>query len=198
MNILKYCLWVASFFVSSLLLATNDPSIQIKETSEGVLEILYSDSQNIEQEILAYLSKDYNLDIIIRRTLGRNWKKIDPAHQNKILGLIKRLVLRAYIDGMNGKNKPDIKYSNTLYLSNKRAEVPTLVNFSGNSITLTYRVGLVSDHWEIFDIVVENISIVLTYRNQFDAFFANNNSEALIEKLETLLTNENLGKSLPI
>jgi phospholipid transport system substrate-binding protein len=198
MNIFKYCLWVASFFVSSLLLATNDPSIQIKETSEGVLEILYSDSQNIEQKILAYLSKDYNLDIIIRRTLGRNWKKIDSAHQNKIVGLIKRLVLRAYIDGMNGKNKPDIKYSNTLYLSNKRAEVPTLVNFSGNSITLTYRVGLVSDHWEIFDIVVENISIVLTYRNQFDAFFANNNSEALIEKLETLLTNENLGKSLPI
>jgi phospholipid transport system substrate-binding protein len=198
MNIFKYCLWVASFFVSILLLATNDPSIQIKETSEGVLEILYSDSQNIEQKILAYLSKDYNLDIIIRRTLGRNWKKIDSAHQNKIVGLIKRLVLRAYIDGMNGKNKPDIKYSNTLYLSNKRAEVPTLVNFSGNSITLTYRVGLVSDHWEIFDIVVENISIVLTYRNQFDAFFANNNSEALIEKLETLLTNENLGKSLPI
>lgn len=197
MNILKYCLWVASFFVSSLLLAT-DPSIQIKETSEGVLEILYSDSQNIEQEILAYLSKNYNLDIIIRRTLGRNWKKIDSAHQNKIVGLIKRLVLRAYIDGMNGKNKPDINYSETLYLSNKRAEVPTLVNFSGNSITLTYRVGLVSDHWEIFDIVVENISIVLTYRNQFDAFFANNNSEALIEKLETLLTNENLGKSLPI
>ena len=198
MNILKYCLWVASFFVSSLLLATTDPSIQIKETSEGVLEILYSDSQNIEQEILAYLSKNYNLDIIIRRTLGRNWKKIDSAHQNKIVGLIKRLVLRAYIDGMNGKNKPDINYSDTLYLSKKRAEVPTLVNFSGNSITLTYRVGLISDHWEIFDIVVENISIVLTYRNQFDAFFANNNSEALIEKLETLLTNENLGKSLPI
>ena len=198
MNIFKYCLWVASFFVSSLLLATNDPSIQIKETSEGVLEILYSDSQNIEQKILAYLSKDYNLDIIIRRTLGRNWKKIDSAHQNKIVGLIKRLVLRAYIDGMNGKNKPDINYSDTLYLSKKRAEVPTLVNFSGNSITLTYRVGLISDHWEIFDIVVENISIVLTYRNQFDAFFANNNSEALIEKLETLLTNENLGKSLPI
>jgi phospholipid transport system substrate-binding protein len=179
-------------------LATTDPSIQIKETSEGVLEILYSDSQNIEQEILAYLSKNYNLDIIIRRTLGRNWKKIDSAHQNKIVGLIKRLVLRAYIDGMNGKNKPDINYSDTLYLSKKRAEVPTLVNFSGNSITLTYRVGLISDHWEIFDIVVENISIVLTYRNQFDAFFANNNSEALIEKLETLLTNENLGKSLPI
>mgnify|MGYP001181948454 FL=1 len=190
--------WVLAFFLANNLWATNDPSIKIKETSECVLEILYSESQDIDKEILAYLSKNYNLNIIIRRTLGRNWNKIDSAHQNKVVELIKRLVLRAYIDGMHGKMKPEIKYSKTRYLSKKRAEVPTFVYLSDKPLALTYRVGLVSDQWEIFDIVVENISIVLTYRNQFDAFFDNNTSEALIEKLETLLTNENLGKSLPI
>lgn len=190
--------WVLAFFLANHLWATNDPSIKIKETSECVLEILYSESQDIDKEILAYLSKNYNLNIIIRRTLGRNWNKIDSAHQNKVVELIKRLVLRAYIDGMHGKMKPEIKFSKTRYLSKKRAEVPTFVYLSDKPLALTYRVGLVSDQWEIFDIVVENISIVLTYRNQFDAFFDNNTSEALIEKLETLLTNENLGKSLPI
>ena len=190
--------WVLAFFLANHLWATNDPSIKIKETSECVLEILYSESQDIDKEILAYLSKNYNLNIIIRRTLGRNWNKIDSAHQNKVVELIKRIVFRAYIDGMHGKMKPEIKYSKTRYLSKKRAEVPTFVYLSDKPLALTYRVGLVSDQWEIFDIVVENISIVLTYRNQFDAFFDNNTSEALIEKLETLLTNENLGKSLPI
>ena len=186
------------FFASNLLSATNDPSIHIKETSENVLEILYSDSENIDKEILAYLSKNYNLDIIIRRTLGRNWNKIEPTDKKKVVELIKRLVLRAYIDGMHGKMKPVIEYSETRYLSSKRAEVASLVYFSDSPIALTYRLGLVSERWEIFDIVVENISIVLTYRSQFDAFFANNTSDALIKKLETLLTNENLGKSLPI
>lgn len=198
MKIFRLFFWVLAFFLANHLWATNDPSIKIKETSEYVLEILYSDSQDIDKEILAYLSKNYNLNIIIRRTLGRNWNKIDSAHQNKVVELIKRLVLRAYIDGMHGKMKPEIKYSKTRYLSKKRAEVPTFVYLSDKTLTLTYRVGLVSDQWEIFDIVVENISIVLTYRTQFDAFFDNNTSEALIEKLETLLTNENLGKSLPI
>ena len=99
---------------------------------------------------------------------------------------------------MRGKMKPDIKYSDTRFISTKRAEVPTSIYFSDKPIALTYRVGLVSDQWEIFDIVVENISIVLTYRNQFDVFFTKNTSDALIEKLETLLTNENLGKALPI
>ena len=198
MKLFKISLCVFAFFASNLLLATNDPAIQIKETSEDVLEILYSDSQNIEEEILAYLSDNYNLDIIIRRTLGRNWNKINSEHQQRVVALIKRLVIRAYIDGMRGKMKPDIQYSDTRFISTKRAEVPTFVYFSDKPIALTYRVGLVLGQWEIFDIVVENISIVLTYRNQFDVFFAKNTSDALIEKLETLLTNENLGKALPI
>ena len=198
MKLLKISLFVFAFVASNLLLATNDPSIQIKETSENVLEILYSESQNIEEEILAYLSDNYDLDIIIRRTLGRNWNKINSEHQQRVVALIKRLVLRAYIDGMRGKRKPDIQYSDTRFISTKRAEVPTSIYFSDKPIALTYRVGLVSGQWEIFDIVVENISIVLTYRNQFDVFFTKNTSDALIEKLETLLTNENLGKALPI
>lgn len=198
MKLFKISLCVFAFFTSNLLLATNDPAIQIKETSENVLEILYSDSQTIEEEILAYLSDNYDLDIIIRRTLGRNWNKINSEHQQRVVALIKRLVLRAYIDGMRGKIKPDIQYSDTRFISTKRAEVPTFVYFSDKPIALTYRVGLVSGQWEIFDIVVENISIVLTYRNQFDVFFTKNTSDALIKKLETLLTNENLGKALPI
>ena len=198
MKLFKITLCVFAFFASNLLLAINDPAIQIKETSENVLEILYSDSKNIEEEILAYLSDNYNLDIIIRRTLGRNWNKINSEHQQRVVALIKRLVLRAYIDGMRGKRKPDIQYLDTRFISTKRAEVPTSIYFSDKPIALTYRVGLVSGQWEIFDIVVENISIVLTYRNQFDVFFTKNTSDALIEKLETLLTNENLGKALPI
>ena len=198
MKLLKLSLCVFVFFSYNLLLATNDPAIKIKETSKNVLEILYSDSQNIEEEILVYLSDNYDLDIIIRRTLGRNWNKINSGHQQRVIALIKRLVLRAYIDGMRGKIKPDIKYSDTQFISLKRADVPTSIYFSDKPIALTYRFGLVSGQWEIFDIVVENISIVLTYRNQFDVFFAKNTSDALIKKLETLLTNENLGKALPI
>ena len=189
MKLFKISLCLITFFASNLMLATNNPATQIKETSENVLEILYSDSQNIEKEILAYLSDNYDLDIIIRRTLGKNWNKINFEHQQRVVALIKRLVLRAYIDGMRGKMKPDIQYRDTRFISTKRAEVPTFVYFSDKPIALTYRVGLVLGQWEIFDIVVEKISIVLTYRNQFDVFFKNNTSDDLIEKLEILLTN---------
>lgn len=178
--------------------ATTDPSVQVQEVTEGVLRILDSDSPNTEEEILSYLSEFYNLDIIIRRSLGRNWKKIEIEHQARVVELIKQLVVRAYIDGMNGKSKPEIECSKTNFISDKRAEVSTTVYLDDKPIALVYRLGLVLEKWEIFDILFEHISIVVTYRKQFDSYFVNNSSKALIEKLETLLTYENLGKALPL
>jgi phospholipid transport system substrate-binding protein len=198
MNILKLSFLAFFFCLSNNLFATIDPSIQLKETSENVLNILYSNSQDTEKEIMEYLSKEYNLDIIIRRTLGRNWNKIEEGHRAKIVKLIKQLVLLAYLDGMSGKSKPEIEFSNTRYISAKRAEVPTTLYIDNKPIVLVYRLGLVQGKWEILDIVIENISIVITYRKQFDAFFTNNSSKDLVKKLETLLTDENLDQSLPL
>lgn len=197
-NIIKLSFLVFCLSCTSVLSAAEDPSILVQEAAEGVLRILDSDSPNSEEEILSYLSEFYNLDIIIRRSLGRNWKKIKIEYQAKIVQLIKQLVVRAYIDAMNHKSKPEIECSKAEFISDKRAEVSTTVYFDNKPIVLVYRLGLVFDKWEIFDIVIEEISIVVTYRKQFDSFFAKNSSKALIEKLENLLTNENLGKSLPL
>ena len=198
MNIIKISFLVFFLFVSNAYSATIDPSVQLKEASNGVLNLLYSDSQNTEKEIMEYLCKEYNLDIIIRRTLGRNWNKIEEGHRAKIISLIKQLVMSAYLDGMSGQSKPKLEFSNTKFQSNKRAEVPTKLYLDNKSIVLVYRLGLVGGKWEIFDIVIENISIVLTYRKQFDSFFTNSSSKDLVEKLEKLLTDENLSKSLPL
>ena len=197
MRFLNSSLFVICLFASNLLLATNDPLTKIKESSENLLDILYSNSEDIEGNSFSYINNEFNLDIIIRRTLGRNWSKINPKDKDRIVFLIKKLVLRAFVDGMQGQAKPIIKYSETKYISSKRAEIMTKIYFTDKSISLNYRLGLISNKWEIFDIVVENLSIVLTFRNQFDAFFTNYSSADLIKKLEKLLTNENLGQSFP-
>ena len=197
MRFLNSSLFIICLFASNLLLATNDPLTKIKESSENLLDILYSNSEDIEGNSFSYINNEFNLDIIIRRTLGRNWNKINPKDKDRIVFLIKKLVLRAFVDGMQGQAKPIIKYSDTKYISSKRAEIMSKIYFTDKSISLNYRLGLISNKWEIFDIVIENISIVLTFRNQFDAFFTNHSSADLIKKLEKLLTNENLGQSFP-
>lgn len=181
-----------------------DPAPRLERSVESVLDLLYPEPSaeteqsaiQLEQIILAELSAQYNLDIIIRRSLGRNWNKIDSEHRSKILELIKQLVVRAYVEGMKGRSRPSVQFEATEFLSNMRCEVPTQVNFDELKVSLNYRLGWTEGRWEIFDLVIEGISIAVNYRNQFDAFFANSDSLALIQKLESLLTDENLGKAL--
>lgn len=188
----------------STLYGSVDPALRLEHSVDTILDLIYTESLEqtelseieLEQAILKELSARYDLDIIIRRSLGRNWNKIMPEHRSKILELIKQLVVRAYVDGMKGQTRPRVQFSETKFLSEKRSEVPTQVDFKEFEVSLNYRLGLIEGQWEIFDLVIEGISIAVNYRNQFNAFFANSDSLALIEKLESLLTDENLGKAL--
>ncbi len=201
------CIYLVLFiFNFGLLEAVVDPAPKLIKSVDSVLKILYNEStpnsklnrSDIESSILSYLSSQYNLDIIIRRTLGRNWKKIGNEDRVQILELIKQLVLRAYIDGMTGKSKPTIVFYKTRYISDKRAEVPQSVSFKGLEIALIYRLGLIENKWQIFDLVIEDMSIVASYRNQFDIYFSKHSSGELIKKLKILLLDENLGNALPL
>ena len=200
-------IWGLALLSANLLSAfpvSVDPAPRLERSVESVLDLLYPEPSagteqstiQLEQIILAELSAQYNLDIIIRRSLGRNWNKIDSVHRSKILELIKQLVVRAYVEGMKGRSRPSVQFEATEFLSNKRSEVPTQVNFDEFKVSLNYRLGWTEGRWEIFDLVIEGISIAVNYRNQFDAFFTNSDSLALIQKLESLITDENLGKAL--
>lgn len=189
--------------VFSVSAESNDPLNKLQIAVSEVLEILYSeesalDAEAKERAILNALGQHYDLNVIIRRSIGRNWQKIDPTHQDETLALIKQLVVRAYVDGMKAVSKPKVAFSNTSYRSPKRAEVATEVVLGGQSVRLVYRFGLMNSGWQIYDILIENISLVVTYRSQFDAFFIKHQSDTLLTKLKELLTNENLGQSLPL
>ena len=204
MHTLKYILLALGLLCVNSLSALEDPSINLKESVSNVLGVLYDESfskkEASEKEliILDKLARNYDMDIIIRRCIGRNWQKIEESSQPVVLSLIKRLVVRAYCDGMKGQMKPDIKFKDTVFISDKRAEIETSILLGNSKINLTYKFGKMKSGWQIFDIVIENISLVVTYRNQFDAFFTNNNSEALVKQLRELLLNEDLGQTLPI
>lgn len=209
MHALKYSLWKYSLLAFVLMLvstvsALEDPSINLQESVSKVLNVLYEDASMVkdaadkESIILEKLAEHYDMNIIIRRCIGRNWQKIDESNQPVVLSLIKRLVVRAYCDGMKGQNKPEIKFQDTVFVSDKRAEIETSILLGNKKIKLTYKLGKMRSGWQIFDLVIENISLVVTYRNQFDAFFLKNDSDALVKQLNELLLNEDLGQTLPI
>jgi phospholipid transport system substrate-binding protein len=67
--------------------------------------------------------------------------------------------------------------------SETQAEVQTKVITSSKEIPIFYRLILKDGAWKVYDVVVENVSLVLNYRTQFNDILAKDTPEQLLEVL---------------
>lgn len=185
-------------FLTGGLYADPDPVIELQDSVAVAVEVLFgegSESKSVEAKrtaVRAAFEANYNMDIIIRRAIGRNWRRLSEDEQAQILELIKEVVLKAYIDGMDGKSRPEISYSEAIKNGENRLEIPSTVKLEGRTVHLNYKLARMQSGWELYDLVAEAISLVSNYRQQFDEHFRRGTAAELIEKLRELLKYEKL------
>ncbi|KRT74955.1 MAG: toluene tolerance protein, putative toluene tolerance protein [Deltaproteobacteria bacterium CSP1-8] len=117
------------------------------------------------------------------RTLGKNWIKINPAQQQEFIQLYRQILEKAYIDKILSYTNEKIVFSKENMLSNNQAEIQTNVITSSKEIPIFYKVILKDGIWKVYDVVVENVSLVQNYRSQFNSILAKNTPDQLLEIL---------------
>ena len=88
---------------------------------------------------------------------------------------------------MQGYNGEKIDYSGEV-LSTKgdRAEIQTVVTLSdGKPVPVAYRMMLKNGKWVVYDVLIENISLIKNYRSQFQDVLTRGTPEQLIDKVES-------------
>ena len=189
----------------SILAAEGDPAIKLQETIKAALVVFYQpDAANKSgkekrMQIASLLSGTYDLSVIVRRAMGRNWKKLSSTEQEEVLSLFEQLVVKVTYDRLSsGIEQPEIEYGKTVYESDKRVRIPSVIRVEGNSYNVAYRLGKLASGWQIYDIVAEDISFVSNYRQQFNDHFRRSDGAALIQKLKEMLTNEDTTAQLTL
>lgn len=172
----------------------SDVTIKLEAASNAALDVLYLDAyreysyEQRQAAVRAILEQNYDLMVLIRRTLGRNWQLMNTEEHVQVTELITRLIVKAYVEGMAGRARPSLEYGTVIEITDKRLEIPLAVMFpNGKIYHVLYRLGRLESGWQIYDIVAEDISIVSNYRQQFDDHFRKGNGTQLIEKLEQLI-----------
>ena len=179
-------------------MASADPVEELKASVAEAVEVLFGDECNTKSvelkrdEVRAAFEKKYNMDIIIRRAIGSNWRRLTEEEQTRVLELIKAVVLKAYIDGMQGRARPEIRYEAAVQRGEHRLEIPSIVTLEDRTVSLKYKLARMQSGWELYDLVAEEISLVSNYRQQFDDHFRRGTAAELIQKLEELLNHEKL------
>lgn len=185
---------ISIFCITSSVFSAGDAEREkLLNTINASLDVLYDECcatlslEDKQSKVRAAFEGNYDLSVMIRRVIGRNWLLMSEEEQNAVLELVKQLVVKAYVEGFDGKTRAEVELGKVISVTDARIEIESTAMLDGKTYYVTYRLGRMSSGWQIYDIIAENTSIVSNYRQQIDDHFRKGTGAGLVARLEELL-----------
>jgi phospholipid transport system substrate-binding protein len=167
------------------------PTDQVRQTADQVLTFLQDaqfkgagkESQRRER-LRQIIGTRFDFEEMSKRSLGAHWRRVSREEQQRFVQLFTDLLEKSYADQIESYNGEKITYGRE-NVTNDQAEVDTkIVTKKGTEVTVNYKLRSEGGDWKVYDVVIENISLVNNYRSQFNRILAKAPFNELLKKLE--------------
>ena len=201
---MKFFSFKAYLVLGLLLVASVSAQEAQKEKLQGMidatLDVIYSESyaslsaNEKKLKVREKLESSYDLDVMIRYAIGKNWRRMNEQEQLEVLELVKQLVLKAYVIGPEGKDRPTVTFGEPTEIGKARIEIESTMVLDAKTYYILYRLRQMDSGWQIYDIVAENVSMSSNYRGQIDDHFRKGSAADLIARLKDLLAKDEINE----
>ena len=189
--------WVVGVVVVGLLAgvaSAGEPLDRIRETVTDVLAVLGDETlqaperQELRREKLRQaVYQRFGFEEMARRSLGRHWRDLDADQRQEFVGLFSDLLERSYVGRIEGTGAgSQVDYPRETIDEEGFASVLSVItNRLGSQIDVEYRL-LQRDGgtpWEVYDIVIEGVSLINNYRTQFNNIIHRTSYDGLVKQL---------------
>jgi phospholipid transport system substrate-binding protein len=166
----------------------GDARDALKASVDEVLSVLSStksgDPARLEK-LHAAVGKVFDPEELARRTLAANWEAFNPDERQRFTKAFVRLLERTYLRRIEAYTDERVVFMDESALGEGRAEVSTKIVTSSKEVPIVYRL-IKKDAWRVYDVVIEGVSLVQNYRNQFNQILAKESPSQLIGRVETM------------
>ena len=164
----------------------RDASELTNEALEGRREELKGDREALFQLIDEVLLPRWDRQYTGQLVMGRYWREASSEQREAFISGLYRKLLDSYGDGVLQYQADQLKILGTRGdPADGRVMVDSEVRLEdGTAVPISYRLRIHEDSWKVYDVVVEGISYVTNYRNQYASEFRAKGVEKVIEELQ--------------
>lgn len=122
---------------------------------------------------------------IAKRSMARHWQPLSEAQRTEFVGLFADLLERSYISKIETYGGEKIQYT-AERTEGEYATVSTkIITKNGTEVPVDYRmIKRSGDHWLVYDVSIEGVSLVSNYRTQFNKIIQTSSYNDLVAKLK--------------
>ena len=197
----------AFFFLSGPSLAQDlTPDQLVQKVTEEVLATIKSDKQLAsgdkqkalklaEEKVLPHI----DFEEATRLAVGRAWASASPEQKKTLVDEFRRMLVRTYSNAISAYEGQTMKVlPSRAKPSDAEATVRNqFIRPGGKPVLVDYSMRKTGEGWKIYDIVVEGVSLVLTYRSEFDQVVKQQGMDGLIKRLSEKNSPASVGATAP-
>ena len=122
---------------------------------------------------------------IAKRSLARHWQPLSEAQRSEFVGLFADLLERSYISKIETYGGEKIQYTAEKVDGDFATVSTRIVTKNGTEVPIDYRMTKRADRWLVYDVSIEGVSLVSSYRTQFNKIIQTSSYNDLVAKLRT-------------
>jgi phospholipid transport system substrate-binding protein len=166
----------------------NCPAEEFLKTSLeavfGVLQDKELAQQAKSEEIVKIVSPMFDFALMAKLTLGKKyWPGLTEENKEKFTDLFIRKLRTSYLSKLTLYSDEKVTYEPPVKDKNK-VRISTYLTSKDKKISMLYKFYNSNNSWKIYDVEIQGVSIIRSYRSQFYEVLQNGTIDELLLKLE--------------
>lgn len=180
----------AWFLLAVSPVSAGSPTQIVQSAIERVVQVLLeSDTMQpgvVERrraEVRRIAERLFDFPEMARRSLARHWSDRTPLEREEFARLLRDLVERSYLARIEAYSSERLVYGPET-IEGELATVRSRIQAGRRGeVAVYYRLHVVGGRWTVFDVLVDGVSLVASYRSQFDRVIQSSSYDALVRRL---------------
>jgi phospholipid transport system substrate-binding protein len=161
----------------------SQPLDLVKSSITRVLAANGNGQQRVEARRIA--AELFDFDEMCRRMLAEHWQESSPYQQEEFLRLFTEMLERSYLRGLRSVPVGAVTFLGET-VNGPYAQVKSRIATSRlGEISVEYRLMDHGDKWAVYDVVLDGVSLVSSYRSQFASILRTSSFAQLLERLRS-------------
>jgi len=187
--------------VVSVCFAGSEITNKLKNTINKVIstlndEALKNDLPARRAILRNTINTQFNYRQMVMRSLAKNWDVRSAEEQQLFIALFKSLLENSYANKLESFSDEKINYLDEV-VKGEYALVKTEVVRKATTVGVDYKLVRENGVWQVYDFVIEGVSMVRNYRAQFTKIIHKHSYEVLVQKLTDKINALKEGSSAP-
>jgi phospholipid transport system substrate-binding protein len=166
------------------------PTDTLREYTEAVQKVLEDPALKAEDRrhdrraaVRKLAAEAFDVQETARRALGRHWQQRTPAEREEFVQLFADLLERTYISRVDQYGGERLRFTDERVDGDSAVVRARVITRQGTEVPIEGRMHKRNERWLIYDVVIENVSLIANYRAQFDRIIRTSSYGELIKRL---------------